>query len=393
MKKTTFILCLIFFAVFLYSQNVPKLYKKYLPAIVKISVLCYDGTASEGTGFFIDEKTIITCYHVANNVNTIKIQTSDSTIYTADSVIASSDKTDLIKFTVKEKSKTWLNLSDKLPNVGESVYIIGNPDDYDFSISSGIVSAIRVKNSVQVIQNTAPCSPGNSGSPVLDKKGKVIGVMSYVKFVGQNLNFAATSINVLNIKDDNTIQQLKPVTAIVTNWEMDSIINMAKHFFKSADYKNALNTILPITKFADTTQSLEFIEMIADCHLFLQDYAKAVQYYEYLIKTLYKNKNHSPADVWTFAQSLQKESLCHYVLGDKNGAIDILSKAAEVCKKGLETDTLRKQIYTLLIQQIYVADATYKYSMNEIFEACLSWKIAKQYGYKKDDFGFNKMCE
>ena len=65
----------------------------------------------------------------------------------------------------------------------------------------------------------------------------------------------------------------------------------------------------------------------------------------------------------------------------------------EVCKKGLETDTLRKQIYTLLIQQIYVADATYKYSMNEIFEACLSWKIAKQYGYKKDDFGFNKMCE
>ena len=174
------------------------------------------GTASQGTGFFIDEKTIVTCYHVAENVNTIQIETSVGKILTVDSVIAANHNTDLIKFTVKEKNKSWLKLSDKLPEVGESVFIIGNPDDLDFSISSGIVAGIRIKNAVQVIQNTAPCSHGNSGGPVLDKEGKVIGVMSYVKFDGQNLNFAATSLNVINMKNDHSIKHLTPVAATMT---------------------------------------------------------------------------------------------------------------------------------------------------------------------------------
>ncbi|OFY93699.1 MAG: hypothetical protein A3K10_17155 [Bacteroidetes bacterium RIFCSPLOWO2_12_FULL_31_6] len=393
MKKIILILCLIFSIAFVHGQNFPRLYKKSLPAVVKISTQNFDGTATKGTGFFIDEKTIVTCYHIADKVNTMQIESSNGQKFTVDSIIASNRKTDLIKFTVKEKNKTWFKLSDKLPKVGESVFIIGNPDDYDFSMSSGIVSSLRRKNSVQVIQNTAPCSPGNSGSPVLNKKGKVIGVMSYVMFVGQNLNFAATSLNVINMQNDSSIKQLTPIAAMISHREMDSIVDLAKLLFSKKDYTNALNTILPITKFADTTQSIEFTEMIANCHLFNEDYSKAVQYYELLIDKLHKIKHHTPDDVWIYADALNKTSLCYYILGDKNGAIDVIAKAADVCKDGLAMDTLRKEIYTLLIQQVYASDAMYKYSLNEIFEACLSWKIAKQYGYKKDDHGFDKICE
>lgn len=390
-----FILILYFalISTFLHGQNIPRLYKKCIPSIVKISVLSYDGTSSEGTGFFIGEKTIVTCYHIAYNANTIQIETSEGNKFTVDSVIASNHNTDLIKFTVKEKNKTWLTLSEKLPEIGANVFIIGNPDDYDFSISNGIVSAIRFKNSSQVIQNTAPCSPGNSGSPVLDKKGKVIGVMSYVKFAGQNLNFAATSLNVINMQNDNTIKQLVPFAAMINSDEMDSIVNIAKQFYLSKDYKKTLNTILPVTKFADSSQSLKFTEMIANCYFFSEDYLKAVQYYELLTNKLQNTKNHTADDVVTYVQALLNTSVCYFILGNKNGAIDVLAKTAEICKEGLQMDTLRKQIYTLLIQQVYTTDATYKYSMDKIFEACLSWKIAKQYGYKKDEYGFDGICK
>lgn len=416
----TYFLC----GTLLKAQNIPKLYKKHLPAIVEISVLRYDGTASSGTGFFINSKTIVTCYHVLDNVKAIEIQTSNGKNFTIDSIIASNRSNDLIKFTVKQKNDVWLKLSDKLPKVGENVFLIGNPESYNFSMSNGIVSAVRMKDSVQVIQTTAPSSSGNSGSPLLNKKGKVIGVMSYVKFIGQNLNFAATSLNVINMKDDNTIQQLLPLPEIMTKWEMDSIVNLTKSYMKARNYTDALSTILPITKFADTSQSIEFTKLIADCHFFLMDYIKAVQYYEVFIKSVYNIDKHDPNDVFTYADALHKVSICYFFLGDKDGAINNVSRAAEICRFVLERDldtfssdvdtTLQKEIYamekqiylrknqmdeirkemfTMLIQQVYVSEATYKFSQKKIFEACLSWKLAKQYGYKKDDYGFDKICE
>lgn len=393
MKKTCLIGCFILFVIFTYGQNIPKLYKKCLPAIVNISVLGNDGIEGHGTGFFINQNTIITCYHVVDNANTIEIQTSTGKKFTIDSVISSNKKSDLIKFTVKEKNTTWLPLSDKLPKIGESAFVIGNPQDYDFSMSNGIVSSIRIKNSTEIIQTTAPCSPGNSGSPILNKKGNVIGVLSYVKLIGQNLNFAATSLNVINMQNDKTIKLLSPNVRKISKTEMDSLINVAKRYSNAKDYNSALNIILPITRISDTSHLIEFTEIIAKCHFFNKDYSKAVQYYEVLIDRLHENKKHTAEDVLTFTQALHNSSMCYYILGDIEGAIDVAAKAAEVCKTGLEMDTTRKEIYTLLIQQIYMSDSLFKYSLNKTFEACLSWKIAKQYGYKQDDYGFENICK
>lgn len=375
------------------GQNAARLYKKCLPSIVKISVLNIDGTASEGTGFFIGEKTIITCYHVVDNVNTIKIETRDRKKYTVDNVIASDHKADVIKFTVKESNTSWLKLSDKLPEIGESVFIIGNPDDYDFSISNGIVSAIRMKNNVQIIQNTAASSQGSSGSPLLDKKGNVIGVMSYIKYIGQSLNFATSSLHIIKFENDNTITQLKPITATITEREMDSIIVSANQAYTTKDYNKALNAILPITKFADSAQAIQFTEIIGNCHLFLSDYTKAAQYYDVLIKNLQAIKKHTPEHVCKYAETLFKISTCYYILGNKEEAIKILAKTADVCKEGLDNDPIRKAIYTTLIQNVYSSDAAFKYSLNKTFEACLSWRLAKQYGYPKNDYDLDSICK
>jgi V8-like Glu-specific endopeptidase len=376
-----------------FGQHAPKLFKKCLPSIVKISVMRFDGTSTEGTGFFVGEKTVVTCFHIVNNANTLEIKTSDGRKFTVDSIIASNQNTDLIKFTVVERSKSWLKLSNKLPEVGEDVYIIGNPDDYDFSISSGIVSAIRMKNSNQVIQNTAPSSPGNSGSPLLNKRGSVIGVMSYVKFNGQNLNFAATSLNAINIDNDNKIKQIKPTMSVISDHDLDSIVKVAEKLILAKDYNAALNSILPITKFADSYQSIKFVEMIGNCHFFLKDYLIAAQYFEELSKKLHEVKPKIAADVFTYAQTLVKLALCYFVLGNKEAAIKDIDITTEVCLHGLANDALRKELYIILIQQAYTAGAFYKYSAGNKFEACLSWEKAKEFGYKKDEYGLEGICK
>jgi tetratricopeptide (TPR) repeat protein len=375
------------------GQNIPKLYSKATTSIVKISTLDNNGLASSGTGFFIDEKTIITCYHVVDNIRKIDITTIDDKHFTVDSVIASNKQADLIKFTVKEKNKNWLTLADKLPLVGETVYIIANPNGFDFSISNGLVSAIRQKNETQVIQTNASASPGSSGGPLLNKKGKVIGVMSYVKFAGQNLNFAATSLNALNIYNDKTITTLTSFPKPLNQTQLDSIIDVVNNFVKNRQNKKALDIILPVTQSADDSKSLTIIELIANCYFLDRDYTKAVQYFELLIKKLEETKPKTNQMVWAYAQAFHKTAVCHFSLGDKEGAIDILVKAEQVTKAGYENDIDRKELYLLQLQQVYSTDAIYKFSLDRKFEACLSWKQAKKMGYKADDINFDKICE
>jgi Trypsin-like peptidase domain len=72
---------------------------------------------------------------------------------------------------------------------GQSVLVIGNPEGLQGTVSNGLVAAIRTEENL--IQITAPISPGSSGSPVLNEDGRVVGVaVGIFKKGGQNLNFA-----------------------------------------------------------------------------------------------------------------------------------------------------------------------------------------------------------
>ena len=77
--------------------------------------------------------------------------------------------------------------------MGEPVFVIGNPLGLEHTLTTGIVSARRTYEGKKWIQMSAPISPGNSGGPVFDGKGKVIGVATAVIHGygrAQNLNLA-----------------------------------------------------------------------------------------------------------------------------------------------------------------------------------------------------------
>jgi TonB family protein len=146
---------------------------------------------SMGSGFFVEQNTIATNMHVIKGAyrGIIKLLNNDKEI-PIKVIKAKDEKHDLALLTVNGNyPKLSLGNSDKV-NIGQRVYVVGNPMGLEGTFSEGIVSSIRQVEEIKLIQITAPISSGSSGGPVLDKNGEVIGI-SFAQFIiGQNLNFA-----------------------------------------------------------------------------------------------------------------------------------------------------------------------------------------------------------
>jgi tetratricopeptide (TPR) repeat protein len=99
-----------------------------------------------------------------------------------------------------------LTLSAALPEEGEPVFIIGNPLRLEGSVSDGIVSAVReVPDLGRIIQTTAPVSHGNSGSPLFNMRGQVIGIVTVKVTNGQNINLALGSMRIGQLRGSQLI--------------------------------------------------------------------------------------------------------------------------------------------------------------------------------------------
>jgi S1-C subfamily serine protease len=157
-----------------------------------------------GTGFFINTRGhIVTNKHVLPGAGQASIKTSTGHVYNIHEIISEDHQADLVIASTgaPPRESIPVSLNTRLPEVGEKVIVIGNPLGLEQTVSDGIVSAIRVNQaSVHFIQVTAPVSPGNSGGPLLNMMGEVIGVATFQFRQGQNLNFcvAAGRVNSLH---------------------------------------------------------------------------------------------------------------------------------------------------------------------------------------------------
>src|SRR5207245_4647264 len=97
----------------------------------------------------------------------------------------------LLSVNLPEEKSRPLPLAAALPEQGEQIFVIGNPLRLEGSVSDGIVSAVReVPDVGRIIQITAPVSHGNSGSPLFNMRGQVIGIVTVKVTNGQNINLA-----------------------------------------------------------------------------------------------------------------------------------------------------------------------------------------------------------
>ena len=148
-----------------------------------------DATAT-GTGFVVDGKgNIVTAAHVVNGASSITVTFQDGTTRKA-TLLGQDNATDVAVLKVDPSGLTLHPLplgSSANLQVGDAVAAIGDPFTYDRSMSTGIVSGldrtISAPNGFTVahaIQTDAALNPGNSGGPVFDASGQVIGIVDQI---------------------------------------------------------------------------------------------------------------------------------------------------------------------------------------------------------------------
>ena len=231
------------------NSTTQEIIEKVLPQTVVIKA----GKKS-GTGFIIDGKEIIlTNSHVVGLKDTVDIAYSDNTSTTG-SVIGRSSTIDiaLIKtYTPKILENSAPFCYGGNPQIGEDVIAIGNPIGLGTTITKGIVSGLRGSGIKKQIQTDTPVNPGNSGGPLVNNKGEIIGVVtSKIGAIGiENIAFAIPTqqaMDSMKIKV-NAISPNKKVTVCGNEIPKNmSLINWG-WIFKGEIFFRLLSVILGLT--------------------------------------------------------------------------------------------------------------------------------------------------
>lgn len=98
------------------------------------------------------------------------------------------------------------------------IYVVGTPKGYPFSISDGLISQIQTVDGFREYQLSCPISPGNSGSPIFNQRGEVIGIAAWTKSDAQNMSFAIPTQDFIRLNisgEPATWQQLAATNASV----------------------------------------------------------------------------------------------------------------------------------------------------------------------------------
>lgn len=165
-----------------------------------LTLYCYDKgnkLIGQGSGFVIrTDGVAVTAWHVAKKAFSIVATDGAGRSYTVSRYVNVDPTSDLVLLQLANKDGTELALpsltaaDSRRVSPGLKIYTISAPNGLSQTLSDGLLSAIRSVDGMQLLQITAPVSPGSSGGPVLNADGEAIGVIKGLIPSGQQLNFA-----------------------------------------------------------------------------------------------------------------------------------------------------------------------------------------------------------
>lgn len=195
---------------------------KLKPGTVRIDVETEQGSGV-GSGFVLDRQgTVVTNYHVIEGAKSAEVVFSDRSTAKAIGYLAINPGRDvaILRIDATQDQLHPARVAKALPPEGEKVAALGAPRGLSFTTSDGIVSAIRGGEDLREtfmkmagydeyarlgydvnavwIQTSAPISPGNSGGPLVNMRGEVIGINTWGANTGQ-LNFAASCVTIREV--------------------------------------------------------------------------------------------------------------------------------------------------------------------------------------------------
>ena len=337
------------------QETLPALVKRVKPSVVAIAT--YDATGEAlmtGSGFFLAPGQVVTNLHVIRGAARAEIKTLDGKgkVYPVSGALAIDEEGDLalLGIDMPLDHSRGAELARELPDEGESIFVIGNPLKLEGSVSDGIVSAVReVPNSYRIIQITAPISHGNSGSPVFNLRGEVLGVVTVKVTNGQNINLAIAAGRVAQLHAGKL--QLLPDLALKSKGDV-----------AESSYRNGLDS------------------------LWLGNYDSAVGYFENAV-----NKNPKRVDAWVqvgycrVKQGKNQEAIRAYLqaLQLKPEDAEIYNKLGDAyyyagrLREAIESYTMAKQLEPNNAETFYNLAIAYYESGNQAMAATEAHTLQK----------------
>jgi hypothetical protein len=219
MRKNIYILLVaVLVSVTGFSQDKTEVYRKTVASIGLIT----DRTGAVASGFFVNPKIFVTNHHVTNDLDlrSAKIEMKDDRIYKVKRIVTELKLNDLAIVEITGECDDVLQLADgERISRNDEVYSIGNPTDEDMNVDYFHLTKGRIKkveddswfydtdenytHEALVIQHTAIIKPGNSGGPLLNNNGQVIGVNTF--FYGDSLNYAIHVDELITLLDKNDL--------------------------------------------------------------------------------------------------------------------------------------------------------------------------------------------
>jgi S1-C subfamily serine protease len=193
------------------------LYRQIRESVVLIKSLDRFGNPlALGSGFFIaDGSVIVSNHHVVEGAASLSARTAGGHIFQIDTALAVDPEHDLVLLESPEIGPPLeLQLAD--PEIGIPVLAIGNPSGLEGTISAGIVSGLRSKDSQTYYQITAPISPGSSGGPVVNERSEVIGVATFFLREAQALSFAVPAREIARLLPNRSRLALRDIPSGAT---------------------------------------------------------------------------------------------------------------------------------------------------------------------------------
>ena len=203
------------------------------------------GGTSEGTGFFIDDHgTIVTCYHVIDGARDLSIEVNDGGIYKVNKILDIDPLHDVAILSVSLSNTPYFEVGE--PIIGENVRAVGSSlGTLKGTVSQGIVSQFATVGIIDCVQTDAAISNGNSGGPLVNMYGEVIGINAYSYSGGQNLNLAVD----MHYVDEMTMDKNWSINDYMEWYDIQT--DRSYHVYSYVDsnvHPSLVNTYSEITK-------------------------------------------------------------------------------------------------------------------------------------------------
>jgi S1-C subfamily serine protease len=166
-------------------------YYRYAPAVFALSCKRANGSTVSGTGFTIGDALLVTNYHVVQTCSSVVARAQDGREYKITKALAFDRNNDFAVLDLGADTTATMPLGDSnRVRVGDAVISIGDPLGLERTLAEGLITAFRSFGGRRLFQTNTDTSHGSSGSPLINDRGQVIGIIVATLSDGQKLNFA-----------------------------------------------------------------------------------------------------------------------------------------------------------------------------------------------------------